>query len=140
MPSGSGRVRYTVNPLMFGEIARSAEMQSMLLEIAQRGANSARALAPTYSGPTWNPNVARHGEYRNSIYSAVSMRPNGWRAEFGAAALWALQVEFGTGGGSASGRSRDRRGRFVTRSRRPQKGWSPKTRTLGRALESLRSR
>jgi hypothetical protein len=124
---------------MFGELARSNEMRELLLDAAQRGANSARAIAPVYAGPTWNPNVSRHGEYRSSIYSAVSMQPNGWRAEFGAAAPWALQVEFGTGQ-RGSVQRRDRRGRFMTSARRPQLGWSPKWRTLGRALDSLRSR
>jgi hypothetical protein len=125
---------------MFGELARSNEMHELLLDAAQRGANAARAIAPVYAGPTWNPHAARHGEYKQSIYSAATMRPNGWRAEFGAAAPWALQVEFGTGGGSASGRRRDRSGRFTARVRRPQRGWSPKWRVLGRALDSLRSR
>ena len=140
MPRGHGRVRYRVNPAMFGQLARSNEMRDVLSEAAQRGATVARATAPVYAGPTWKPGVTRGGEYKASIYSAVSMRPNGWRAEFGATAPWALQVEFGTGGGSASGRRRDRQGRFTARRRRPQRGWSPKFRTLGRALDAIRSR
>jgi hypothetical protein len=109
---------------MFRELARTTEVREALLGAAQAGANAARANAPTYSGPTYNPAVSRHGEYKASIYSAASMQPNGWRAEFGAAAPWALQVEFGTGGGAADPR--------------PQSGWSPKWRVLGRALDSLR--
>ncbi|GHH58119.1 hypothetical protein [Streptomyces candidus] len=135
MPSGSGRVRYVPDPRMFGQLSRSTEMREFLMEAAQAGANSARSIAPTYSGPTYNPAVSRHGEYKASIYSAVSLQPNGWRAEFGAAAPWALQVEFGTGGG---GGRRDSRGRFRSATPRPQTGWSPKWRVLGRALDSLR--
>jgi hypothetical protein len=101
-------------------------MRDALKDVADRGAAAARAIAPTYTGPTYNPGVQRHGEYAASIYSAASMRPNGWRAEFGATAPWALQVEFGTG-------------RPATTQDRPQTGWSPKTRTLGRALDALRS-
>lgn len=136
MPTVRGRVRYVPNPNMFRELASSAAMHSILLGIAQRGAASARAFAPSYSGPTWKPTVARHGEYRNSIYSGAHLQANGWRAEFGAAAPWALQVEFGTG--RSPDRARDSRGRFRSARRRPQRGWSPKHRTLGRALDSLR--
>lgn len=133
----TGRFRYVPNPRMFQELASSPQMHAVLLEAAQRGATAARGLSPTYSGPTWNPAVTRHGEYRNSIYSAASLQPNGWRAEFGAAAPWALQVEFGTGRGE--GRERDRRGRYRSARQRPQYGYSPKWRVLGRALDSLRS-
>jgi hypothetical protein len=101
-------------------------MRDALKDVADRGAAAARAIAPTYTGPTYDPGVQRHGEYAASIYSAASMRPNGWRAEFGATAPWTLQVEFGTG-------------RPATTQDRPQTGWSPKTRTLGRALDALRS-
>ncbi|MFF0277449.1 hypothetical protein [Streptomyces sp. NPDC004330] len=126
------------NPRMFGEIARSGEMHTMMMDVSHRGAAAARGLAPEYAGPTWVPTVTRHGEYKASIYSAATLRPNGWRGEFGATARITLQVEFGTGGGSANGRRRNRRGQFSARRRRPQKGWSPKARVLGRALESLR--
>ncbi|MGY1579146.1 hypothetical protein [Streptomyces sp. MN13] len=122
---------------MFDELARSEDMHTLLLDAAQRGANAARAIAPSYSGPTWKPSVSRHGEYKNSIYSAAFLRDNGWRAEFGAAAPWALQVEFGTG--RTQSRNRDSRGRFRSARQRPQRGHSPKHRTLGRALDSLRS-
>ncbi|MFG3476475.1 hypothetical protein ACGF3K_14585 [Streptomyces sp. NPDC047980] len=111
---------------MFDELARQSGMRDALKDAADRGAAVARATAPEYSGPTYDPAVQRKGEYKASIYSAASMRPNGWRAEFGATAPWTLQVEFGSGRPSTS---RDR----------PQAGWSPKTRTLGRALESMRS-
>jgi hypothetical protein len=119
-------VRVVPNPNMFRELARQPQMRDALKDIADRGADVARAIAPSYTGPTYDPAVQRHGEYRNSVYSAASMRPSGWRAEFGATAPWALQVEFGTGQPATS---RDR----------PQTGWSPKTRTLGRALDALRS-
>jgi hypothetical protein len=118
--------RYVPNPRLFNELARSHGMRNVLKDAADRGAGIARAIAPKYTGPTYNPAVQRHGEYAASIYSAASMRPNGWRAEFGATAPWALQVEFGTG-------------RPATSQDRPQTGWSPKTRTLGRALDALRS-
>lgn len=118
--------RYVPNPRMFSEISRMPGMRDVLKDAADRGAAVARATAPRYSGPTYNPAVQRHGEYVASIYSAATMRPNGWRAEFGATAPWALQVEFGTG-------------RPATSQDRPQTGWSPKTRTLGRSLDSLRS-
>lgn len=121
-----GRFRYVPNPRLFNELARGHGMHDILKDAADRGATIARATAPTYSGPTYDPTVTRHGEYRASIYSAASMRPNGWRAEFGATAPWALQVEFGSG-------------RPATSRERPQTGWSPKTRTLGRALDSMRS-
>ncbi len=122
----TSRFRYVANPRMFDEFARSVGMRDALKGPADRGADIARATAPTYSGPTWDPRVSRHGEYKASIYSAASMRPNGWRAEFGATAPWALHVEFGTG-------------RPATSRNRPQTGHSPKTRTLGRALDALRS-
>lgn len=135
MPRGT--FRYVPNPRLYNELARSAYLHTLLLDAAQRGAEAARLLAPSYSGPTWKPNVSRHGEYRNSIYATSFMRPNGWRAEFGAAAPWALQVEFGTG--RTQSRARDSRGRFRSARERPQGGHSPKHRTLGRALDSLRS-
>jgi hypothetical protein len=118
--------RFVPNPAMFHELARQPRMRDALKDVADRGADVARAIAPKYTGPTYDPGVQRHGEYAASIYSAASMRPNGWRAEFGATAPWALQVEFGTG-------------RPATSHDRPQTGWSPKTRTLGRALDALRS-
>lgn len=122
----AGRFRYVPNPNLFREIARSNGMRDAVAPPAAAGATVARATAPVYSGPTYDPAVQRHGEYRESVYSAVSMRPNGWRAEFGATAPWWGQVEFGSG-------------RPATTRDRPQAGWSPKTRTLGRALEALRS-
>ncbi|MFJ2515620.1 hypothetical protein ACIPEL_36385 [Streptomyces griseoviridis] len=120
------RFRYVPNPDLYRELARSPGMRDALMDPAQRGAATARATAPHYTGPTYNPTVQRHGEYAASVYSAANLRPTGWRAEFGATAGWALQVEFGTG-------------RPATSQDRPQTGWSPKTRTLGRALETLRS-
>jgi hypothetical protein len=121
-----GRFRFVPNDSMYRELARSSQMRDALKDPADRGASTARSLAPRYTGPTYNPMVQRHGEYAASIYSAATLQPNGWRAEFGATADWALQVEFGTGRPSTS---RDR----------PQSGWSPKARPLGRALDSLRS-
>lgn len=118
--------RFVPNPRMYDELARSSQMRDTLKDAADRGADVARAIAPSYTGPTYDPTVERHGEYRNSIYSAATMRPNGWRAEFGATAPWALQVEFGSG-------------RPATSRDRPQAGWSPKARPLGRALDALRS-
>lgn len=118
--------RYVPNPRMYQELAESRGVREALKDAADRGAGAARALAPEYSGPTYDPAVSRHGEYKASIYSDVNMRPNGWRAEFGATALWWAQVEFGSG-------------RPATSRDRPQGGYSPKTRTLGRALDSLRS-
>jgi hypothetical protein len=118
--------RYVPNPNMYRELARQHQMRDALKDVADRGADVARAIAPTYTGPTYDPAVQRHGEYAASVYSAASLRPNGWRAEFGADAPWTLQVEFGSG-------------RPATSRDRPQTGWSPKTRTLGRALDVLRS-
>jgi hypothetical protein len=118
--------RYVPNPAMYRELARSPGMRDVLKGAADRGAEVARAIAPKYTGPTYDPAVQRHGEYVASIYSAASERPSGWRAEFGATAAWALQVEFGSG-------------RPATSRDRPQTGHSPKTRTLGRALDALRS-
>jgi hypothetical protein len=124
MPRGS--FRFVPNPRLYAELARQPEMRDALKDVADRGADVARAIAPSYTGPTYDPAVQRHGEYRQSIYSAATMRPNGWRAEFGATAAWWGQVEFGSG-------------RPATSRDRPQSGWSPKTRTLGRALDALRS-
>lgn len=118
--------RFVPNPRMFDEFARTHQMRDALKDIADRGADVARSIAPRYTGPTYDPAVQRHGEYVASVYSAASMRPNGWRAEFGATAPWTLQVEFGTG-------------RPATTRDRPQTGWSPKARTLGRSLDALRS-
>ncbi|MGA4896764.1 hypothetical protein ACPCAJ_02195 [Streptomyces griseoincarnatus] len=129
--------RYVPNRRFYDEIARSQEMHTMLLDAAQRGANFARGFAPEYSGPTYKPGVMRRGEYKQSIYSAAHLNPNGWRAEYGATAPWALQVEFGTG--TTPTRARDSQGRFRTVRARPQGGHSPKHRPLGRALDSLRS-
>jgi hypothetical protein len=108
---------------MFQELARSHGMRDALKATADRGAAVARSTAPRYSGPTYDPAVDRHAEYVASIYSAATLQPNGWRAQFGATAPWSLQVEFGTG------RTADR----------PQGGHSPRHRTLGRSLDSIRS-
>lgn len=122
MPSS---FRFVPNPAMYGELARNDGIKALLADRAGHGAEVARAIAPKYSGPTYQAGVARHDEYVASIYSAASLAPSGWRAEFGADAPWALQVEFGSG-------------RPATRRVRPQSGDSPKTRTLGRALDALR--
>lgn len=118
--------RFVPNPDMYREFASSDGVRDVLLDRAANGADVARSIAPAYIGPTYVPAVQRHGEYRASIYSAATLRPAGWRAEFGARAPWSLQVEFGSG-------------RPATSRERPQAGWSPKTRTLGRALDALRS-
>lgn len=115
--------RWQPSPRVFREIARSSGMRDLLKGRADAGANVARAIAPTYTGPTWDPAVQRRGEYRASIYSAATLHPSGWRAEFGADAPWTLQVEFGTGRGHE----------------RPQYGDSPKHRVLGRSLDALRA-
>lgn len=120
------RIRYVPNPRMFTELASTPQMRDALLDVAQRGASITRAIAPVYSGPTYQPGVDRHGEYRASVYSAANLAPSGWRAEFGATAPWTLQVEFGSG-------------RPATSRERPQGGYSPKARPLGRSLDSLRS-
>lgn len=120
------RVRFVPNPDLYREIASSGEVRDMLTDIADRGADITRATAPTYSGPTYDPAVSRSGEYRAMVFSAASLSPSGWRAQFGSDAPWTLQVEFGSG-------------RPATSRDRPQTGWSPKTRTLGRALDALRS-
>ncbi|MBK3572588.1 hypothetical protein JHN63_01865 [Streptomyces sp. MBT65] len=125
------------NPRLFTEIARSEGMHTLLLDTAQRGAAFTRGFAPTYAGPTWKPGVSRHGEYKDQIYSSAHLQNNGWRGEFGAGAPWSLQVEFGTGPHQT--RSRDSRGRFQSARARPQGGYSPKYRPLGRGLDSLRS-
>ncbi|MFD6363175.1 hypothetical protein ACFWFX_25490 [Streptomyces roseolus] len=122
----AGRFRYVPNPRFYRQIARSPGMRDALSDPAERGAAVARAIGPKYSGPTYDPTVQRSGEYVASIYSAATLRPGGWRAEFGATAAWWGQVEFGSG-------------RPATSRDRPQSGWSPKTRTLGRSLDSLRS-
>jgi hypothetical protein len=115
--------RFAFNGRLFREIARSPGMRDLLKDRADGGAHVATAIAPTYTGPTWDPAVQRHGEYKASIYSAATLQPNGWRAEFGATAAITLQVEFGTGQGQP----------------RPQYGDSPKHRVLGRSLDALRA-
>jgi hypothetical protein len=122
----STQFRYVPNPRMFQELARSPGMREALKGPADRGADVGRAIAPKYTGPTYDPAVQRNAEYAASIYSAASLQPNGWRAEFGATADWWGQVEFGSG-------------RPATTQDRPQGGYSPKTRVLGRALDALRS-
>ncbi|MBW1600895.1 hypothetical protein JJV70_02010 [Streptomyces sp. JJ66] len=120
------RGRFVQNPRMYDELARSQGVRDALKDVADRGRTVAQAIAPAYSGPTYDPSVTRRGEYRASLYSAANLAPSGWRAEFGATALWWGQVEFGSG-------------RPATSRERPQGGHSPKTRTLGRALDALRS-
>jgi hypothetical protein len=122
MPSTS--FRYVPNPRAFQEFARSPAVENLVKDAADRGAAAARAIAPKFTGLTYTG--GRKAEYVKSIYSAATMRPSGWRAEFGATAPWTLQVEFGSG-------------RPATGRNRPQTGRSPKTRTLGRALDTLRS-
>jgi len=117
--------RFVPNPHMYREFARSGGVRDALKDAADRGLNVAQAIAPEYSGPTWDPAVSRSGEYKQSLYSDARLNPSGWRAEFGATAPWWGQVEFGSG-------------RPATSRERPQHGWSPKWRTLGRALDSLR--
>lgn len=118
--------RFVPNPVMYRQLAASAGVRDVLKDAADRGLNVARTIAPTYSGRTWDPTVQRAGEYKASLYSSASLNRGGWRAEFGAAAPWWGQVEFGSG-------------RPATSRERPQHGHSPKTRTLGRALDSLRA-
>lgn len=120
------RMRYVPNPRMFGEIARSAGVRDLVEDAADRGAAITRATAPSYSGPTYTPGVNRAGEYRAKVFSAVSLSPSGWRGQFGSDAPWTVQVEFGSG-------------RPATSRERPQHGRSPKHRTLGRALDAMRS-
>jgi hypothetical protein len=121
-----GGFRYVPNPSVYRSIARSGAMRDLLKDRADHGADIARAIAPSYSGPTWDPQVQRSGEYQSSVFSAASLTPSGWRGQFGADAAWTLQVEFGSG-------------RPATSRERPQHGHSPKTRTLGRALDAMRS-
>lgn len=118
--------RFVPNPHMYRELARSSEMRDAMKDPADRGKNIAMAVAPSYTGPTWDPSVQRAGDYKKSLYSSVSLNSNGWRGEFGATASHWAQVEFGSG-------------RPATSQDRPQHGHSPKTRTLGRALDGLRS-
>lgn len=117
--------RFVPNPELYQQLSESGGFRDVLGDVSGQGADAARALAPEYAGPTYNPRVSRHGEYKDSIYSTVNMHDNGWRAEFGSTAPWWAQVEFGSG-------------RPATSHNRPQGGHSPKTRTLGRALDSLR--
>ena len=133
--SRGGRFRIEASSRLYRDVARSREMKRELRRIAQWGAAAAEAFAPSYSGPTWDPSVQRAGEYRASISATTELTPSGWRGEFGADAPWALQVEFGSGAGRGA---RDPRGRFRRVNPRPQHGWSPKRRPLGRALDSLR--
>jgi len=121
-----GSFRFVPNPNLYRELARSPGMRDALKAPADRGADVARTIAPTYTGPTYDPQVQRHAEYAKSIYSAAALQPNGWRAEFGATADWWGQVEFGSR-------------RPATTRDRPQGGHSPKRRVLGRSLDALRS-
>lgn len=118
--------RFVPNPAMYRELARSDEMRDVVKDIADRGRNIAASIAPSYTGPTWDPAVQRVGDYKKSLFSDVTLNRSGWRGEFGATALHWAQVEFGSG-------------RPATSQERPQYGHSPKTRTLGRALDGLRS-
>lgn len=154
MPSGRGRWRWQANRAVYDEFARSPAVRELLKERADVGANVARTIAPEYHGLTWGYEK-RMGEYKASIYSAATLQPNGWRAEFGADAPWTLQVEFGTG--RRGKRKRSKVTKAKPRSKlaalaasassssgggltRPQYGWSPKFRILGRSLDALRAR
>ena len=119
------RARMVLNPRMFREFASSPGMAALLTERAEAGAAAARAIAPTYTGPTWGP-ATRAGDYRRSIDATLERSSFGYRSEFGANVEYALQVEFGSG-------------RPATSRERPQEGRSPKWRVLGRALDALRS-
>lgn len=118
--------RFVPNPRVYRELASSDGVRDVLKDAAGRGLNVARTIAPTYSGPTYDPAVQRSGEYKASLFSSSTLNSRGWRAEFGATAPWWGQVEFGSG-------------RPATSRDRPQGGHSPKFRTLGRALDALRS-
>lgn len=118
--------RFVPNPAMYREFARSSGVRDAVKAPAERGKSIAEAIAPLYSGPTYDPAVQRSGEYKASLFSHAVMNPSGWRGEFGATAPWWAQVEFGSG-------------RPSTSQDRPQGGHSPKTRTLGRTLDALRS-
>jgi hypothetical protein len=128
-----GRVQFERS--MFRNIARSREVRDLIKDAADAGSAIARASAPEYVGPTYDPSVQRSGEYRSLIFSEVEMGSFGWIGKFGSDAEWALQVEFGTGGGR---RNRDSQGRFRRVSPRPQEGYSPAYRTLGRSLDAIR--
>lgn len=127
MAGSSGR--FVFNPRVYDELASTSFVHGLLSDAAEDGSLAANELAPHYAGPTFEPGVSRDYEYSDSIYWTTTMTPRGWRAEFGADAPWALQVEYGSGG---NGRRRH--------NTRPQGGWNKKTRTLWRALNAIRSR
>lgn len=118
-------VRVRVERRVFRQIASSPEMASYLLALANRGKAIAQVLAPTYTGPTWGT-AMRAGDYKRSLDAKLVRNNFGWRSEIAANVAYAVQVEFGTG-------------RPYTSQERPQEGWSPKWRTLGRTLEAMRS-
>lgn len=119
------RTRVVFDRRVFRQIASSPEMASYLLSIANRGKAIADALAPTYSGPTWGTEI-RSQDYKRSLEAKLVRNNFGWRSEIAANVAYAVQVEFGTG-------------RPYTSQERPQEGYSPKWRVLGRALEAMRS-
>ncbi|PWG13893.1 hypothetical protein DF268_08455 [Streptomyces sp. V2] len=121
---------------VYRQIASGPEMASYLLAIADRGKSIAGTLAPTYSGPTWG-NAARANDYKRSLEAKLDRNNFGWRSEIAANVAYAVQVEFGTG--RHQSRARDARGRFRSARERPQDGYSPKWRVLGRTLEAMRN-
>lgn len=119
------RARFVFDRRVFRQIASSPDMAAYLLSLAQRGEAIARAIAPTYSGPTWGQ-ATRAGDYRKSLNSKLVRNSFGWRSEIEANVAYAVQVEFGSG-------------RPNTSRERPQEGHSPKWRVLGRTLDAMRS-
>ncbi|WP_338683946.1 hypothetical protein QD712_25845 [Streptomyces acidiscabies] len=130
------RVRMAFNRRLYQQIASSPEMASYLLSIADRGKSIAETFAPTYSGPTWG-NAVRAGDYKRSLEAKLERNNFGWRSEIAANVAYAVQVEFGTG--RHDSRARDARGRYRSARERPQDGYSPKWRVLGRTLEAMRN-
>jgi hypothetical protein len=119
------RTRVTIDGRVWRQIASSPEMAAYMLELANRGKAIAEVLAPTYSGPTWGSEV-RAQDYKRSLEAKVVRNSFGWRGEIAANVPYAVQVEFGTG-------------RPWTSQERPQEGYSPKWRVLGRTLEAMRN-
>jgi hypothetical protein len=119
------RARIVFDRRVYRRIASSPEMASYLLALANQGKAIATALAPVYTGPTWGTAV-RSQDYKRSLDAKLVRNNFGWRSEIAANVAYAVQVEFGTG-------------RPYTTQERPQEGWSPKWRVLGRTLEAMRS-
>src|SRR4051794_16433351 len=71
MPGGT--FRFVPNPNMYREFARSHGVRDAVKDVADRGADVTRAIAPKFTGPTYNPTVQRHGEYAASVYSAATL-------------------------------------------------------------------